>query len=1014
ELPYIQDFSGVEAGQIPAGWNQDDKSNFEWKVTDANDVHYLKFPVQVGSGYVYSGYSKLLMPVLSLDGVDRERLELIFSYSQKAYSSRLDVLLSTDGGENWTKLTGSGNPLGQLSYASSAASVVTDEKVLALKELVGDATSLMIRFDATYSSSSDEVKLYDVRVQEHPRCLPPADLHVVTETQTPTGVELAWTAPEEIAPTAYRLLYGEAEIDWEAEVDPEELGIDALTKKLENLKANHTLYYVSMRSVCGDEGESDPTGLTFHTLYTCPKITDLHLKKLTENSAEWAFSYALDATYEAMYKPVAAAEWIPLASVFNTTSFELAALQPDTRYMLRLRVICAEDDQSLWDTAGFRTPCALRALPLHEGFEETFTEWAPACWRYERIDGPASILQWERAVNIKQHGQASLRHPGNTGGTAVMISPYLDFAPNEYYRLSFYLRREGYESAKTDGLGLWFNTAPNLTGGREVAFLKNHEDDAAYPSEEAVGTIGEKWRLFTFDSLTGLEAGYLMLYAQGDASQDKPFYIDELSVTRIYATNLELRAVAPMPARANMGGETVAVVLNNTGEKDFTGEVTLSYQVNALPAVSETLTFTAERPLASQTPFTYTFAAKADLSAKGTYVVKAMLETAGDPLPDDNTAALTTESYEALALPFETDFSPASAGAAYIHTVNADQDDYEWILPPSQPQAMIYGRNSGHLDDYLYTPGLALPAGNYEVSITYAARQATYLERLSVGAYARFTAKETALSILTDTTAATARKTAEGLLEIAEDGIYMLGIHAESDSSRGINVYSLSIKALKEPENKPLVSAALRDTICEGETYRFGGRELTEAGRYVDTARGAEADTVRELTLTVLSKPEPPVVRREDEGTAVTLVAETPEASVQWYDADGMIFGAEEKRFTVTFNGVYHATAVGVCGESAPSNKVKIENLSVEDGLSADAPLLYPNPSADGRFMLAVSPAYEGATLYVYGMDGRLRQRQTLCAGEQEIRLKAVEPGVYMLRFVTADGRTRGLKVTVR
>lgn len=1014
ELPYVQDFSTVEAGQIPSGWNQDDKSNFEWQVIEKDGQKHLTFPVSIASGYVYSGYSKAVLPTFSLVDIDMERLELVFTYSQKAYSSCLDVLISTDGGQTWDALTGYGKPLGALSYASSAASVVKDTKTLALKELVGEATSLMVRFEANYSSSS-EINLYEVYVQEHPRCLPPADLRVVAETQTPTSAEVAWTAPAEMTPTAYRFAYAQTEADLETATE-ESLSATALSKTLENLQPNHTLYCVRMISVCGEaeDGtpvESEPATLAFHTLYTCPKVDGLHLTKLTDVSAELAFTYAKDVNYEAEYKTVAAAEWTPLEASFSTTSFVLSGLQANTRYMLRLRAICADDDQSLWDTLAFKTPCALQALPLHEGFEQPFTEWAPACWQYERLSGPSSLLQLERTDVYKQKGEASLRHPGNTGGTAIMVSPYLDFEADQSYKLSFYLRREGYESGKVDGLGLWFNTAPTLEGGREIAFLVNHEDDETYPSEEAFGTVGERWRLFTFNDLTDLEAGYLLFYVKGDENQSNPFYVDEINVSKIYPTNLALQSVTPIPARANMGKETVSVVLNNTGEQDYIGEVNVTYQVNALPAVSETVIFTEEQPLAPETPYTYTFATKADLSAKGTYTITATIEVEDDPIAEDNTATTTTESYEALTVPFETDFSAESAGAAYLHTVNADKDDYEWILPPAQPQAMIYGRNSGALDDYLYTPGLKLAVGAYDVELTYAARQESYKERLSVDAYTNFTAKASALPIMWDTTSATERKTCRGRLEIAEEGVYMIGIHAESAESRGINVYGLSVKAVSQP--KPLVEVALSATICEGESYRFGKRDLTEAGLYFDTVRAAEADTARALTLTVLSKPEPPVVRREDADNTVVLVAETPENKVQWYDASGMIYGAEEKRFTVTSDGVYQATAIGVCGESERSAAITVQLTANERMTALAAPQVYPNPARTD----VVIRFGEGQLrdVRIISVAGREVWRATdLHTSETVVSVRGLEKGMYILMMETDKGMFSGKLQVVR
>lgn len=997
ELPYIQDFSTVAAGQIPTGWTQIQSVSTtpsSWAVVVGEDGNYLSFDKG-------SGYSHLVLPTLLLgNNIDRDRLELSFSYSQDAFlKSYFNVSSSTDGGLTWQTLTGSTKPLGELDYGGERKTAT-----LVLKEIVGDASTLMIRFEGTSNSSLTSLSLYDVRVQEH-RCLPPVNLHVDTEAEslTPTTAELVWSKPEELALTGYNLTYALTEAGLET-AEAEALPADALAKTLSGLLPNHTAYYVRMTSVCGEFGEGDPATLSFHTLYTCPKIDDLHLTKLTDVSATLAFTYATEGvTYEAAYKTAAAADWTS-APVSAATSFELTALQPDTRYLARVRVVCAADDQSLWDTLAFKTPAGTQALPLKEGFEGTFTENAPEGWQYECLSGAAATPQVEQVKGeraFRYAGEASLRHPGNTGGTSLLVSPYLALQADLYYRLSFALRLEGYETARTDSLGIWFNTAPTLTGARKIAVLKNHGDTDDYKADLVDGALG-KWKPMLFDSLTDLESGYLLLHIQGDAEQNQPFYIDELSLSRIYATNLELQAVVPMPARANMGAETVAVVLNNTGEQAFVGEVQLSYQVNERPAVSETLTFTAENPLASQTPYTYTFAAKADLSVKGSYTVKATLASDEDPLPDDNAAELTTESYEALALPFETDFSPASAGAAYIQTWNADHDDYEWILPPAQPQAMIYGRNSGHLDDYLYTPGLNLPAGKYEVRITYAARQATYVERLSVGAYARFTAKEAALPILTDTTSATAQKTAEGLLEIAEDGIYMLGIHAESDSSRGINVYSLSIKAKEEPVVKPVINIALFDTICDGETYRFGERELTEAGRYFDTIRAAEADTARELTLAVLLKPVPPVISRQDEGKTVTLVAETPEAQVQWYEADEMIFGAEEKRFTVTYDGVYHATAIGVCGESEASNKIKVENLAVEGGLSADAPVVYPNPARTAVRVRTVTPIQQWRLLSAGGVE--VAGESGLHATDITLSVHAVKSGVYVLYIATEGG----------
>lgn len=1021
-LPYIQDFSTVEIGKIPQGWQRSGSGSAVWQVVDEAGVKSLR---------ISNTSANITTLPLSLAGIDRDRLELIFSYKQKAYSSYLNMSISTDG-VTWKALTGTGAPLGILNASNNPTK--TDD-TLALGSLVGEADMLMIRFEATYSYSSFTINLYGVRIQEKPRCLPPAAVRVVAETQTPTTTELAWSAPTEIPPTGYRLVYGKVASDLsEQDFTTTMIPASQLSTTLTGLQPNHTLYNVKMSSVCGEEDalvESDTVEMNFYTLYTCPKITDLYLLNLTDEMARLKIKYtATHAQYEMAYKKVADEEWTVQSASFATDTFSITALQGNTRYMVRLRVVCSESDQSVWDTLYFRTASALKSLPLYEHFDEAFVENAPATWQYQPLNVSTSELQWERSTQVKYKGEASLKHPGGRGDSALLVSPYLDLAPDQYYKLSFYLRREGYANGKTDGVGLWYNTAPTLTGGREIAFLKNHEDDVAYPSEVATGSQGERWNRFTFDSLTALEPGYLMLYAKGDVEQDKPFYIDEISFTCIYGFNIALQSVKAIPPRANMGEETVSVYLNNVGVTDFTGDVKLTYQINnALPVEREILNFTAENPLRPGVPYFYTFTTKADLSTKGTYSIKAFLEADHDPLLEDDTAAMQTISYEALTLPFETDFTPASPGGTYLYVMNVDTDDYAWILPPEQPNAMIYGRNKGELNDYLYTPGLKMDTGCYEVELTYAARQEGYEEKLSLGAYTHFTTKENALFILTDSTHSESEKTVKGEVKITETGVYMVGLHAWSNASRGMNVYRVSVKKINPvpvdttpavTPNKPLVvKDELYDTICDGVTYRFGGRVLTQAGRYTDTVRATETDTVYVLNLAVRFNPLPPVIRKEGTETKVVLIAETPEEKVQWYmDDSNRIYGAEAKRYEVTADGSYFATALGVCGESSASNRIEVKIPAAVEVVQRTAVLqLYPNPATDGRFYLRSKGSVEvleGAMIYVYTAGGRWYWQQRWRGEEAVIDLGSSASGLYMIRVVTANGRTYNERVVLQ
>ncbi|MDE6308024.1 MAG: T9SS type A sorting domain-containing protein, partial [Bacteroidales bacterium] len=140
-----------------------------------------------------------------------------------------------------------------------------------------------------------------------------------------------------------------------------------------------------------------------------------------------------------------------------------------------------------------------------------------------------------------------------------------------------------------------------------------------------------------------------------------------------------------------------------------------------------------------------------------------------------------------------------------------------------------------------------------------------------------------------------------------------------------------------------------------------------------------------------------------DAGQTVVLVAETPDNKVQWYDADGLIYGAEEKRFTVTFDGVYQATAVGTCGESERSAAITVELTGNERLTAFGAPQVYPNPARTD----VVIRFDEGRlqAIRIISMAGREVWRATdLQTSETVISVRDLENGMYILKLETDKG----------
>ena len=78
---------------------------------------------------------------------------------------------------------------------------------------------------------------------------------------------------------------------------------------------------------------------------------------------------------------------------------------------------------------------------------------------------------------------------------------------------------------------------------------------------------------------------------------------------------------------------------------------------------------------------------------------------------------------------------------------------------------------------------------------------------------------------------------------------------------------------------------------------------------------------------------------------------------------------------------------------------------------------VYPNPSADGRFVVRVSasagPAGRAARLVVFDAVGRVVWRGAATAAETAVDLRRHAPGLYSLRLTWPDGRAVSRRVVI-
>ena len=101
-------------------------------------------------------------------------------------------------------------------------------------------------------------------------------------------------------------------------------------------------------------------------------------------------------------------------------------------------------------------------------------------------------------------------------------------------------------------------------------------------------------------------------------------------------------------------------------------------------------------------------------------------------------------------------------------------------------------------------------------------------------------------------------------------------------------------------------------SICEGDVYLFHEREYDKAGVYTYVKdNDFTCDSVYRLILTVMPRPETPLVKIENDATLVSSAVK----GNQWFMEDGTpIDGATDQKFTPTEDGTYYvATYNGSC-----------------------------------------------------------------------------------------------------
>jgi hypothetical protein len=184
-------------------------------------------------------------------------------------------------------------------------------------------------------------------------------------------------------------------------------------------------------------------------------------------------------------------------------------------------------------------------------------------------------------------------------------------------------------------------------------------------------------------------------------------------------------------------------------------------------------------------------------------------------------------------------------------------------------------------------------------------------------------------------------------------------------------------------------------TICDGDSYAFGGTNYTTAGQYTHTFQSVGGcDSIVVLTLTVNSLPT--VNTTYNNGI---LEATIGFATYQWYKDGAIISGATGATYTPTQTGTYHVEVSDAAGCSSISTTISVTDVGLK-GLIENAMHIYPNPATTTLTIELV----QQTTIELVDMLGQTIQTHQLKSGVNTIDVSELVSGVYFIQ--TVDGST--------
>ncbi len=204
----------------------------------------------------------------------------------------------------------------------------------------------------------------------------------------------------------------------------------------------------------------------------------------------------------------------------------------------------------------------------------------------------------------------------------------------------------------------------------------------------------------------------------------------------------------------------------------------------------------------------------------------------------------------------------------------------------------------------------------------------------------------------------------------------------------------------------PTYALEISDNICDGSSYSFNGKEITETGLYTDTLITVSGcDSIIVLNLMVHTIDTSITVSGGD-----VLTANESDAQYQWLQSDNIIDGATSQSYTVTETGSYAVVITkNNCVDTSGYYNIQIvtgvSDISFGSGIA-----VYPNPTK-GAVTVNLGAEYQVIYVRLYTISGKLVSINEYNSRREIDYQIDGEKGVYFLHISSDKGEQARIKV---